>query len=526
MQRRSFLKGLGAAAALPPLARPALAQPVPTLRFVPQANLVTLDPVWSTATITTNHGYYVYDQLFALDASFTPRPQMAEGAEVSADGRAWTIKLRPGLKFHDNTPVRSIDAAASIERWSKRDVFGLLLGQAVERYETPDDRTLVIHLTRPFPLMLDALAKPDMSALFVMPERIARSDPFKPITDPTGSGPYRFVRDEWVDGSRLVYAKFDGYQPRPEPPEWGTGGKVAYFPRIEWHVIADSATVAAAMQRGEVDWWAQPLPDLYPTLQKAGMSLQIDQPAGRFATMVMNCLQPPFDNEKVRRAVLMAINQTDFLSAYVGEDSTMYRECRSLFPCGTPYAEEALGRTLMHSSLEEGRKLLRASGYKGEKVVVVSATDVPVITAFGQVANALLKDLGMNVDFQVSDWGTVVKRRLSQEGVEKGGWSVFVTAGPAVGYLDPSVSPLVRGLGAKGRFTWWDSPAAEAKVAEFLSAPDKATQKRVAQEINDLALAGVAVAPLGQYFVKTAFTKRITGVLQGICPYPWNVRPA
>lgn len=526
MLRRSFVTGAAASAVLPALGRPAIAQSVPVLRFVPQANLTTIDPVWTTATVTTNHAYYVYDQLYGLDRNFQPRPQMARGHEVSADGRAWTIGLREGLRFHDGEPVRSRDCAASIARWSKRDVFGQLLGKAVDAYETPDDRTLVIRLKQPFPLLLSALAKPDTSGLFIMPERIALTEATKAITDATGSGPYRFVRDEWVDGSRMVYAKFDGYVPRQEAPDWGSGGKVAHFPRIEWHVISDPSTVAAAMRNGEIDWWAQPLPDLYPSLQQGGMTLQVDQPAGRLAMARMNCLHPPFNNPAVRRAVLMAIKQDDFLRAYVGDEAGMLRECRSLFPCGTPYADEALGTKMMRADLGEARKMLKASGYNGEKTVIISASDLPVINAFGEVAFALLKELGMNVDLAVSDWGTVVQRRASKTPVEKGGWSMFLTAGPAVGYADPTVSALVRGQGEKGWFGWWENAEAEAKVEAFLAAPDGASRKRIATELNDLALEDVATIPLGQYFVKTAFTKRVTGVLEGISPYPWGVRPA
>lgn len=526
MHRRSLIKGAALAATLPALARPAVAQPVSTLRYVPQSNLTSLDPVWTTATVTTNHAYTVYDTLYAFDSQFRPKPQMAEGHEVSGDGLAWRIRLREGLKFHDNTPVRSIDCAASIDRWAKRDPFGQLLAKVVEKYETPDDRTLVIRLTRPFPLMLNALAKPDTSGLFIMPERIARTDPFKQITDATGSGPYRFLRDEWVDGSRLVYTKFDGYVPRQEAPEWGTGGKVAHFARIEWQIINDPSTVAAAMKRNEIDWWAQPLPDLYDSLAKAGMQLQVDQPTGRLAMMRMNTLQAPFNNPAVRRAVLMAIRQEDFLRAYVGDDASLRQECLSLFPCGTPFADEAAGKKLMHGDLAEAKRLLQASGYKNEKVVIISATDVPVITAFGQVAYALLKDLGMNVELAESDWGTVVQRRASRESVEKGGWSIFTTAGPAVGYSDPTISALVRGQGAGGWFGWWANQEVEEKVQAYLNAPTEAEQKRLAIEINAITLEDVGTVPLGQYFVKTAFTQKIKGVLEGISPYPWNVRPA
>ncbi len=121
MQRRTFV---AAGACL--LATPALGQSsrAGTLRLVPQASLTSLDPIWTTASVTTGHGYAVFDTLYALDSQLRPQPQMAEGHEVSSDGLTWLIRLRPGLKFHDGEPVRAVDCVASLQRWSKRDSFG------------------------------------------------------------------------------------------------------------------------------------------------------------------------------------------------------------------------------------------------------------------------------------------------------------------------------------------------------------------------------------------------------------------
>ena len=524
MQRRTLLK---TAAALPAaaLARPSLAQRTPVLKFIPQANLSSLDPIWTTATVTSNHAYYVYDVLYSIDAGSKPRPQMAEGHEVAADGRSWTFRLREGLLFHDGVPVRSKDCAASLSRWSKRDPYGQIMASRVDRYETPDDRTLVIHLKQPFPLLLDAISKPDSNVAWIMPERLAQTDPMKGITEVVGSGPYRFLPDEYVSGSRVAYAKFDAYKPRPEPVEWGTGGKVAYFPRIEWHILPDPATAAAAMMAGEMDWWEQPLPDLLPSLVRAGVKTQIDQPLGRLCFARVNHLQSPFDNLKVRRAFLMAVKQEDYLRAAQGDDKELWNPCRSLYACGTPYARD-YGQELMQGDPVKAKALLKEAGYTDQKTVIINPTDFPSIGPLGQVSAETLRNIGMNVDLQATDWGSVVQRRTSREPVDKGGWSVFHSFGSATAYKNPAVAAVIRSQGAGAWFGWPQSDKVEAMVRDWLSAPDDAAQKRIADAIGVAALEEVATVPLGQFFIKTAFNKRITGVLQGISPYPYNVRPA
>ncbi len=523
MRRRTLLKALPAAL----LATPAIAQPAKTatLRFVPQSNLTLLDPIFTTATVTGNHGYYVFDTLYSCAADFVPKPQMAEGHTVSDDKRVWRIKLREGLKFHDGTPVRAIDCAASLERFCKREPFGLLLGKVVDKWVALDDRTLEIRLTKPFPLLLEAIGKADSSAGFIMPERLARTDPFKQITDMVGSGPYRFKADEYITGSRVVYERFDGYVPRQEKPDWATGGKVAHFPRIEWKIITDPATASAALQNGEIDWWEQPIPDLLPQLGRhKDIALQIDIPQGRESVMRLNHLQAPFNNVKVRRAVLMAVNQEDYMRATMGDDTSLWRICMSQFPCETIYETQDNG-TFMKGDLEAAKKLLKESGYAGEKVVIINPTDFPAIHPMGVVTADLLKRMGMNVELAESDWGTVVQRRASREPVDKGGWSIFHTFGSAISYATPATSSLVRGLGKDGWFGWWENAQAEQLVQDWLEAPDSAAQKAKAADLARLTMSEVGTVPLGQWYGKTAYRRSITGVLQGVSPYPWNVRP-
>jgi peptide/nickel transport system substrate-binding protein len=533
MQRRTLLGGAGLgglAAMLPSLAAPARGQNsrAGTLRFVPQANLTALDPIWTSAIVTQIHGYHVYDTLYAVNAAQRPQPQMAEGHTVSDDGRVWRIRLREGLRFHDGEPVRAADAAASLERWSKRDPFGQLLAKVVERWAAADDRTVEIRLTRPFPMLLDALAKPDANVAFIMPERLARTDANAQVGEVVGSGPYRFLADEFVAGSRAAYRRFEGYVPRQEAPEWGSGGKVAHFERVEWHIMPDPATAAAALQAGEVDWIEQPLIDLQPVL-KSNRNITLDTlfPAGFMSLMRLNHLQPPFNKLKVRQAVALAVNQSDYMAATIGGDQSLWRECHSLFPCGTPYGTENLSElSRPPRGLDRAKAALAESGYGGEKVVIINPTDFPLIGPHGQITADLLQRLGMNVELAESDWGTVVQRRVSKEPVDKGGWSIFHTYGSSMAYSNPGVSSLVKGSGGTGWFGWYESPAVEALIQSWLEAPEEAERKALADRINKLAQDEVGTIPLGQFVARTAYRSDLSGFVKGSMPYPWGVRRA
>src|SRR3984957_10766080 len=316
MKNRAIGRRQLLAAGAATLAAPAVAQPAKTatLRFVPQANLTLLDPILTTALVTNNHAYYVFDTLYSAAADGIPKPQMASGAEVSAHGRTWKIGLRDGLKFHDGSPVLARDCAASIARWAKREPIGQLLDKVVDSYGGADDKTIEVKLKKPFPLLLSAIGKPDSSLPFIMPERLAKTDPAKQVTEMVGSGPYKFVAAEYNTGNRVVYEKNDAYIPRSEPPDWGTGAKIAHFPRVEWRIIPDPATASAALQNGEVDWWEQPLPDLLPTLAKdRNTTIAVDNPQGRMSLMRFNTTQPPFNDVRVRRAVRLGVKQDDYM---------------------------------------------------------------------------------------------------------------------------------------------------------------------------------------------------------------------
>ena len=528
MKRRTFVgAGLGAAGGAM-LARPALAQPASarTLRFVPEVNLTVLDPIVTTAAVSTTHGYCVFDTLYGVDEQLVPKPQMAEGDKTSEDGRTHEITLREGLRFHDNEPVLARDCVASLRRWGQRDSFGQALSGFVDSWETADDRTIRIRLKRPFPRFARALGKPHSSPAFIMPERIANTSPMTPITEMIGSGPFRFKADEYISGSRVVYTRFEGYKPRQEPASWSTGGKQVHFDRVVWSIMPDAATAAAALQSGEIDWWETAQGDLVPMLRKEPkLTVRHLDPLGIILGMRFNHINPPFNNISLRQAILSAVNQEDYLQAVTGGDSSSYRICRAMFPCGLPGVGE-LGASVMKQppDLNRARAAVAASGYRGEKIVLLNATDHPIIAPLGEITADLLRKLEMNVDVQSMDWGTVVQRRVSTEPVERRGWSIFHTTWPGSSVTNPAENLYIRGAGAKGWFGWHDNPELEELTAKWLTAGTPAEAQLLMDEIQLSALRTVPVVPLGQMLPNTVHRSELRDILTASAPYFWNVR--
>jgi len=527
MKRRTLLQGLGAGAtalALPARLRAASAT---TLRFTPQQDLVTLDPILTTGYITRNYAYMVYDTLYGMDSNYRATPQMVEGHRVEDDGRRWDLTLRDGLLWHDGERVLARDCVASLKRWGQRDVFGQSLMAATDELSAPDDRTIRFRLKRPFPLLPIALGKASVPVCVMMPERLALTDPFKPVPEIVGSGPFRFKTDERVAGSMNVFTKFERYTPRKDGTlGWTSGPKVVHYDRVEWRSIPDSGTATAALLSGEQDWQEYAYHDQMPLLkQNRAVTVRVLDPTGFVAMLRFNHLQPPFDNPAIRRAVLKAVSQSDCMQAIVGvDDPDMYHVPLGFFCPGTPMASTA-GLDILTGPrpIEQAREEVRAAGYKGEKVVIMAGNNTAGGMALGTIAVDLLQRLGMDVELYGVEFNAMLQRRNRRGPVADGGWSGFVTTWSGMDWLNPAVHMALR---ADGSYAGWSEDARINQLREaWFSAPDEAAQAAICRDIQLQAMQSVPYLPLGQYMQPTAFRKNITGVLDGFATF-WNVRPA
>jgi peptide/nickel transport system substrate-binding protein len=360
----------------------------------------------------------------------------------------------------------------------------------------------------------------------MMPERLAKTDAFTQITEMVGSGPFRFKADERIPGARAVYTKFNDYTPvGTGKSDWTAGPKVVHVERVVWTTTPDPATAAASLQSGEQDWWDYALSDLLPLLRKdKKLKVVVQDPTGQIAIMRMNHLVAPFSNEKIRQAMIGAVNQADFMTAVAGDDKSMWRTGVGVFTPGTPMANDK-GMQVLNGprDMAKVKEELKAAGYNGEKVVLLAATDFPVLKAMSDVGADMLQQAGMNVDYVATDWGTVVQRRASRKPVDQGGWNVFFTAWAGSDMLNPAGHLSLRANGDNAWFGWPNDPKIEELRSNWFTAPDQASQQKIAAELQQEVFVDVPYVPLGQYLQATAFNTRLSGVPNGFAMF-WNVR--
>ena len=522
IRRRTFTAGVAAALAAPSIARGAVAA---ALKFIPQSDLTILDPIVNTVYTVRNHGYMVFDTLFGMDSSYKMQPQMLDRVEVENDGKTWKLRLREGLLWHDGEKVLARDCVASVKRWGVRDGIGSLLMARTEEIAALDDRTFQFRLKTPFRLLPYALGKISTPMCAMMPERLASSDPFKAVTEMTGSGPFRFKTDEWVSGARAVYVKNEKYLPRSEPNTgWTAGGKVVHIERVEWLTSPDDGTSASAMQSGEMDWWELPTADLIPLLRRSGkVRVEIKDRNGTLGLLKLNNLQPPFNNREIRQALLGAVSQADFMTAIAGEDKNMWRAGVGIFTPGTAMASDA-GMDVLNSprDLEKVKAAIRKAGYNDEKTVVLAPGEPHYRKAMADVTAGMLQAAGFNLEIQSMDWGTAVVRRESKQPVDKGGWSALCSTANGLDMETPLLH-FLRTTGEKAWFGWTSSPKIEELRAAWVDAPDVEAQKKIAAEIQKQCWIDVPHLPLGQWFQPMAWQNTIDGIPDGF-PLFWGVR--
>jgi peptide/nickel transport system substrate-binding protein len=496
-----------------------------TVKAVMHSGINILDPIVTTAHITRNHGYMIFDTLLSMNSKYEPKPQMAD-FKVSDDKRTYTFTLRDGLFWHDGPPVTAEDCVASLKRWAARDAGGQMLMDSVESLTATDPKTITLKLSKPFPFVLDLIAKPASVVPFMMPKRLAETPPTEAIKEMIGSGPFRFVAAEYRPGDRTVYEKFEKYQPRPEPAEWLSGGKTVKVDRVEWINMPDAQTAVNALSTGEIDYMEQPSVDLLPLLQAtpADVTVEIYNELGSQTMGRMNFLYPPFDDVRIRKAALYALNQESVLQALIGNPE-YFQLCPSMYGCGTPLSTDAGegAATIGKGDMEKAKALLKEAGYDDKPIVIMHPTDTISTASQPVVATELLRAAGFKVDLQPMVWQTLVARRASQKPPAEGGWNMFFTNWVIPEIWNPVVNPMINGRGKKGFFGWPDDPELEKLRADFVTAEGEDQRKAIAKAVQERAYDQVIYVPLGQYRMPAAWRTTLTGIVKSPIPVFWGL---
>jgi peptide/nickel transport system substrate-binding protein len=528
ISRRQVVRGAAAAAAVTTLGAPSVRaqKDTQTLRFVAEADLKVLDPIWNTAYITRNHGYLVYDTLFGTDENGQVKPQMVDRTTVSADGMTYTFVLRDGLKWHDGQPVVSEDCVESLKRWGKKDRFGQLLIAHTAKLVPIDKKTFTLELTERFGPVLEALGKPSSNVPYMMPARIAALSADEPIKEVVGSGPFKFAQGEWKPGEQVVYLRNTDYLPREGAPSGSTGGKKVYLDKVIWRYIPDPWESAEALAAGEVDWWEDPPLDFIPKIeQNPDLQTFVVDPLGAQGWLRPNFLHPPFNNKKARQALLHMMDQETYLAWAIGQPQ-YYRACYSVFACGGPYATRIGAAPIVEHDLATARELVKESGYDGQPIVVLHVTDRPHMNAAAIVTRRRLEAIGFKVSLKPMDWSTYLVVRARKEPPDKGGWNLIHTWWQGLDVINPAVHFGVSGAGPRAWFGWPNVPQLEKLVTDWVHATDEAKRQQLADEVQRVALSEVTYVPWGEWFQPTAFRKNVRDVLKFGAPIFWNVKLA
>jgi peptide/nickel transport system substrate-binding protein len=520
MKRRSLLAGAAASS----LARPSLGARSQTLTMIPQVALNSIDPVWTSSQIARNMGYMVFDQLYGRDEQMNARPQMIESDLMEDGGRRWTLRLRENLWWHDGEKVLSVDCVASLRRWMKRNPAGGALEARLDVIETIDDRTFVLRLKKPYP-HLRVLLSQFIIPPVMMPERLARTDPFKQIPEAIGSGPFRWLADEHVLASHAAFARFDRYVPRDEPASYTAGGHRVLLDRVEWKMIPDPQTAANALVTGEVDWLEIPLPDLIPLLKKTpGVVTGNLDIYGQILFMRPNHTLAPTNNPAIRQAMMAAVDQREVMAAVMGGDPDNAIAPIGFLQTGNPEVDQAgMDAIKVRHTPQQVKAMLDKAGYKNQRLVMLHPTDHIYYNPTTAVVSQMLSECGFNIDDQMMDWGTVQSRRTSREPLANGGWSIFCTVAPVPDYRDPLLAAFIRGDGAKGWFGWAEDARMEQLYDKWLELTDPIEQTKLEREYQLQAFKFLPFIPLGRYLQTSAWRDNIRGIPKGPSAVFWNI---
>jgi len=522
MISRRLLLASAAAPAIALSSLPSFARDDATLRVVPSAAPKVLDPVWTTAVETRNHAYMVYDTLFATDAKGGIQPQMVESYTASNDGKTWVFKLRKGLSFHDGQPVTAEDVLASLARWSKRDPMGQRLYAVLAKAEPVSADSFRLSFNEPFGLVLESLGKPSSLVPFIMPKRIAETPADKQFAEVIGSGPYVFLAQEFRPGERAVYVKNEKYVPRSEPPSGTAGGKLVKVQRVEWVLLKDAQTQVNALLNGEVDV-LETVPFEHFNTLKANQAIGLSTVSGGQYLLRFNHLVPPFNDVRVRRAAMLAMDQQALLRAQVGVPD-LYKTCMSVYPCNSSLASSKTEIFTEKAQTAKARQLLKEAGYDGKPVVLLHATDSAALAKLPPVVAQLLRQAGFTVDLKSMDWGSVVARRAKKDPAENGGWNAFVTYWGSDDAMNPVNYAPLSANGEAGWFGWAKDDQMESLRNQYASTADAAKRKSLAEAIQTRAFEIGAFAPLGELRRPVAYRKgAIDGLLLGTTNVYWNI---
>lgn len=382
-----------------------------------QAGVPSLDQQTNTSSATRNVAMNIYETLVIRDENMNPVPDLAESIDVSEDGLSYTFKLRDGISFHNGKPMTSADVAASYQRY--KDIgFNRSVLDIVDNWETPDDMTFVINLSSPQPTFIENLSSYTVP-IVIMPAE--ETDKPANQVEIIGTGPFKFV--EFVPDSHVLLERYDEYAPNNtlDGVSGFAGRKQACVDTVRFRMLTESGARMAALETGE----AHIVEDV-PTISQERLAATEGVELVRLESWGMNLgypnfSNPPTDNEKVRQAMVAAMDMEEIMDA--ATDGAFQLNGALQYP-GQAYYSDAGTEFYNQADPDRARQLLEEGGYDGEPIVLLANQQFPFMYNTALVMSEQLKAAGMNAELRVLDWPTA----LATSEQETEGWNFFYTA--------------------------------------------------------------------------------------------------
>ncbi|MBN9063736.1 MAG: hypothetical protein BGP06_18735 [Rhizobiales bacterium 65-9] len=494
------------------------------LKVVPSTDISELDPTRGANLISRVYSQMVFDTLYALDKDLTPQPMMVDKKTVSEDGLTYTFTLRQGLKFHDGSPVTTRDVVASIERWMNGTSIGGQLKSRLASLTSVDDLTFKLVLNQKFGLVEFMLAGPGAPIAAIMREADAKRPDNVPLTNPIGSGPFKYVASERQAGARAVFERNPDYLVRSEPANGLAGARNVKVDRVEWTIMPDATTAANALATGEVDFWDTVGPDLTPFLRKRGVTVRRTASLPTVAFVRPNFQLPPFNDVRARQALALLIDQDEMMPAVAGDDGK-WEHCYSFSICGSVYGTESGSEPYRKVDIPKAKKLLAEAGYKGETLILIGTPQLAPINAMTQILARRLQEAGVKVDVQMTDFPGMLQR-INQRNlpIGSGGYNLFAYYAVGTSWFHP-LTNVSLDLNCEGK-SWPGfpcDPEGEKLRQAFLAAPDEAARKTAFEAFQKRMWDFIPYVPAGQFDVVNAYRPNISGVLDSYFLAYWNI---
>ena len=465
----------------------------------------TLDPMSSTADLVGIVTQHMFETLYTFDKKWGVTPLLAESLpEISADGKVYTIKLRTGIKFHDNTDMTSDDVVASLNRWIKIASRGKQVAGFIDKVEAVDPATVRISLKQPYAPLTSLLAFNNSAAIIIPSEK--QEEPMKEFI---GTGPY-MLKERKAD-QYIQLARFDGYVSRDGESDGYGGARHQYLDEIRFVPVPDANTRVEAAVSGQYAYVDSIPVESFDKVKASSASQPVILKPFGYPVFVFNTKEGVAGNLAVRKAIRQALSMEDMLAAAFGS-TDFYALDGNIYPESYAWSTDAgVDGNYNVADPEGAAAALKEAGYNGEPLRILTSRQYEFHYKMAQVAAEYLKLAGFTVDMQVVDWATLTQRRADPKL-----WDIYITHSPFL------PEPALMGSLSASSPGWWDTPARKATVDAFSSEVDPAKRVALWTDVQEAIYDEAPFLKIGDFNAVSAKSTKLEGVDAAPWPYFWN----